>query len=133
MFRKITFLFYSEPRKSPFFSKFSLYLYVKCPKCVSKLKKSLSFSKSKIFSPLDNMNESKLAILVNPIMVRIIFIFCEKKNMPFSYFLKKKSLPRSSNKEKNVCPVVCLRRKSSYPVALVTKKTLPRYSSSQKV
>ena len=80
------------------------------------------------------MNESKLAILVNPIMVRIIFIFCEKKNMSFSYFFFEKSpCPVPLTKKKSVCPVVCLPRKSLYPVALVTKKSLPRYSSSQKI
>ena len=58
------------------------------------------------------MNESKLAILVNPIMVRIIFIFCEKKNMSFSYFFF----------EKSPCPVPLTKKKVSAPLFVFPEK-----------
>ena len=132
--QKNNFFVLFRAKESPVLFKVFFVLIRKMPKMRFKVEKNSFFSKSKKFSPLDNMNESKLAILVNPIMVRIIFIFCEKKNMPFSNFFEKKSpCPVPPTKKKSVCPVVCLPRKSLYPVALVTKKSLPRYSSSQKI
>ena len=65
------------------------------------------------------MNESKLAILVNPIMVRIIFIFCEKKNMPFSNFFEKKVLaPFLQQRKKVSAPLFVFAEKVHTPLPL---------------
>ena len=137
-FQKNNFFVLFRAKERPVLFKVFFVLIRKMPKMRFKVRKTGFFSKSKIFSPLDNMNESKLAILVNPIMVRIIFIFCEKKNMPFSNFLKKKILapflqqrkkclprclssqkkfiPRCPCNKKSLCPVIHPHKKSNCPV-----------------